>query len=187
MQPAPRPQAVHHTKPDIFEAAIARANSHEQPPVKHQTTKHRRHRRAVGFVAGLTVLLLASGFWAYLNMSSIELKIASMKAGFTAQLPAHQPTGYELTDIQNRSGQIVLEYRSGDRNYQITQQPTDWNSRTLGDSIIADANSQPVQSKGRTIYIYDGVASWVSGGVRYDLTGNAGLDTDQITAIAGSM
>lgn len=183
----PRPQAVHHTKPDIFEAAIARANSHEQPPVTHRSAKHRKHRKVAGILAGLAALLLLGGFWAYLNMATIELKVASMQAGFTAQLPSHEPTGYELTNIQNRPGQIVLEYHSGDRHYQITQQPTDWNSRTLGESIIADANSQPIQTKGRTIYVYNGVASWVSGGVRYDLTNNASFSVDEIAAIAGSM
>ncbi len=182
-----RPQTNHHTNPDIFEAAIARANSHEQPPVKPHNPKQRRRKKITGVLVGVTALLAASGFLAYINMSTIELKVASFQAGFNAQLPSHQPTGYELTSIQNRPGQVTLDYHSGDRKYQISQQPTDWNSQTLGDHIIAGADSNTIQSKGRTIYIYDDLASWVSGGVRYDITGNAGLDKDEIAAIAGSM
>ncbi|HZM64493.1 MAG TPA: hypothetical protein VFB59_05140 [Candidatus Saccharimonadales bacterium] len=180
-------QALQHTKPDIFEAAIARANSHEQPHVQQHSQKHRRRRRLAGVTTLLVVCLMLGGLLTYLNLSGIEMKIASFQAGFTAQLPSHNPTGYELVDIKQRPGQIVLHYRSGDRNFQLTQQPTDWNSQTLGDQIIATAGSEHIQSKGRTIYIYDDIASWVSGGVRYDITGNAQLGKDDIAAIAGSM
>ncbi len=182
-----RPQTNHHAKPDIFEAAIARANSHEQPEIKHPSRKHHKKRRMAMVVTGFVALLTLGGFLAYLNMSAIELKIASINAGFSAQLPSYSPTGYELTDIKNRPGQITLSFRSGDRIYQLTQQPTDWNSQTLGDSIIADASSQPIQVKGRTVYVYEGIASWVSGGVRYDITGNADFSADELAAIAGSM
>lgn len=182
-----RPQPSPLAKPDIFEAAIAHANSHEQPALKHPSRKHHKKRKIALMITGFVALLTLGGFLTYLNMSAIELKIASINAGFSAQLPAYSPTGYELTDIKNRPGQITLHFRSGDRTYQVTQQPTDWNSQTLGDSIIADASSQPLQVNGRTVYVYEGIASWVSGGVRYDITGNANFSADELAAIAGSM
>lgn len=174
----------HRAKPDIFEAAIARANSHEQAPPAHR--KHHRKHRTASILAGVAAVLIMSGFLAYLNMPNIELKIASMHAGFSASMPSYSPTGYELADIENRRGTITLSFRSGDRSYHLTQQPSNWTSQTLQDDIIASAGSKAIESKGRTIYIYDGSASWLSGGVRYDLTGNAPLDEQEIADIAAS-
>jgi hypothetical protein len=185
---APKP-AVHapvsaHTKPDIFQAAIARASSHEQPKIR---AKHHKGRRTAGILAGLTVLLVLGGVIGYLNINNIKLKVASVQAGFSAQLPSYQPTGYVLGAVTTNSGNVSLNFRSGEKHYQLTQQPTNWNSQTLGDEIIASAGAKTIESHGRIIYIYDNTASWVSGGVRYDLTGNAELDEDDIAAIAASM
>lgn len=180
--PAARPNQ--YAKPDMFEAAIARANSHEQAPPPHR--KHRRKHRAVSIMAGIAAFLIMGGFLAYLNMPRIELKIASISAGFSASMPSYSPTGYELADIENRRGKITLSFRSGESSYRLIQQPSNWTSQTLQDDIIASAGSKTIESKGRTIYIYDGVASWLSGDVRYDLTGNAPLDEQEIADIAAS-
>lgn len=179
-QPAARPKA------DVFEAAIARANSHEQPPHEHHARKHRKKNRLTGVVAGIAAFLILGGFFAYLNMPKIELKIASINAGFGANLPSYSPTGYELADVKNRPGKVTLSFRSGERNYQLIQQPSNWTSQTLADDIIASAGHETIESSGRIIYIYDGVATWLSGDVRYDLTGNAELGKDEIAAIAAS-
>lgn len=186
-QSAMRLQSTHHAKPDIFEAAIARANSHEQPKIEPHIRKRHKRRKMVSLAAGFAAFLVLSGFLTYLNMATIELKIASVNAGFSAERPSYNPTGYELADIKDQPGQITLSFRSGDRSYQLIQQPTNWNSQTLQDNIIASAGSKTIESKGRIIYIYDGVASWISGGVRYDLTGNANFSEKEIAAIAASM
>lgn len=189
---APAPQrTIQHppaarSKNDMFEAAIARANSHEQPPHEHHARKHRKKHRFAGFTAAIVAFLVLGGFFAYLNMPKIELKIASINAGFGASMPSYSPTGYELADIKNRPGKVTLSFRSGAKNYQVTQQPSNWTSQTLQDDIIASAGHKTIESNGRTIYLYDGVATWLSGDVRYDLTGNAELDQDEIAAIAAS-
>lgn len=174
-----------HSKPDIFEAAIARASSHEQPKFHHP--KRGKHRRTVSVLVGLLSLLLLGGLLGYLNLNTIKLKVASARAGFSAQMPTYQPTGYVLGAVTTQSGNVSLNFRSGEKHYQLSQQPTNWNSQTLGDDIIASAGAKTIESQGRIIYIYDNTASWVSGGVRYDLTGNAELDEDDIAAIAASM
>lgn len=173
-----------HVKPDIFEAAIARASSHEQPKTRG---KHRKGRKTAGMLVGLTLLLVLGSVIGYLNQNTIKLKVASVQAGFNAQLPSYQPTGYVLGAVTTNSGNVSLSFRSGEKHYQLTQQPTNWNSQTLGDEIIASAGAKTIESQGRIIYIYDNTASWVSGGLRYDLTGNAELDEDDIAAIAASM
>jgi hypothetical protein len=177
------PTAAPQPPPDLFEAAIAKATSHEEPAHKPKTKK----KRGVSIMAGVAAFLILGGFLAYLNMANIQLRVASFQAGFTAHMPDYNPTGYDLTDIKNEHGKITLSYRSGESSYHISQQTTNWNSQTLGDDIIASAGNKTVQSKGRTIYFYDDTASWVSGGVRYDVTGNAHLSPDVVVDIATSM
>lgn len=187
-RPIPKASAhivsANHAKPDIFEAAIARANGHEQPKAR---IKHHKRRRAIGLLTGITLLLLLGGIVGYLNLNAIKLKVASVQAGFSAQLPSYQPTGYVLGAVTTKSGNVTLNFASGEKHYQLTQQSTNWNSQTLGDDIIASAGAKTIESNGRIIYLYGNTASWISGGVRYDLTGNAELNETDIAAIAASM
>lgn len=194
----PTPPAAHRPKPvhpapskptDIFEAAIAHAQSHKQlpPPGKH----HRRgHSRFAGLAAGIAAFLIIGGFIAYLNMPGISINIASVRAGFHAQLPTYKPIGYALDGgVQRHDNKITLTFRSGDSSYSLTQQASDWDSQTLLDSAVAYGGEkhQTIQSNGRTIYLYDNQATWVSGGIRYDISGTNSLSTDEIAQLAASM
>lgn len=194
VQPAPltslhRPKAATpHT--DIFEKAIAHATSHQQPA--HTPRKHRTVRRKfVNALAITAAFLVIGGFVGYLNMPQLELKFAAFQAGFGASMPAYSPTGYALEGGVKRSGgTISLRFRSGDSSYTVTQQSSNWNSQTLLDNTLAlNGKHETVERNGQTIYVYDKgtSASWVNGGVRYDLNGNAQLSTDEIVSIATSL
>jgi len=171
---------------DIFEAALAHATSHQQTAPK----QHRKHHRLANITAGVATFLLIGGFVAYLNLPNIEVHIASVRAGFSAEVPGYKPVGYALGDIKSHDGQVSVNFRSGDQAYTVTQQASDWNSETLLDSAVAlnGGSHQTIESKGRTIYLYDNNrAAWVNGGVRYDLTGNAVLSPSDVASIASSM
>jgi hypothetical protein len=182
--------ALQQKRTDMFESALANAVSHEQLPQQH-TKRSRAHRRLVNIVAGVGAFLVLGGFLAYLNMSSIELQVASFRAGFHAEMPNYQPTGYAINGgIKSSKGEVSMEFRSGTSAYKITQRSSDWNSATLLDqeNETRGEPSQTIQSKGRIIYIYDGTsAAWVNGGVHYEITGNAELDADELVAVATSM
>ena len=123
-------------------------------------------------------------------MPGIELRVASMHAGFHAEMPSYKPTGYALMGgVKATDGMVQLTYASGSSSYQITQVPSDFNSATLLDQNTEQrgAPKQTVQSEGRIIYLYDGSASWVDGGVRYEVSGNANLTADDLVALATSM
>jgi hypothetical protein len=177
-------------KVDIFEAALAHAVSHEQMPQPH-AKRSRRHRRLVNAVAGVGAFLVLGGFLAYLNMPAIELQVASMRAGFHAELPDYSPMGYALDGgVKNNNGQISMKFTSGSSSYLITQEASDWNSATLLDqeAVRHGEPTQTIQSKGRIIYIYDeDSATWVNGGVRYQIHGNNALDADELVAVATSL
>jgi hypothetical protein len=174
---------------DIFEAALAHAVSHEQMPVRAK--RRRFSKRVINVLAGVTAFLVIGGFITYLNMPAIELRVASVRAGFHAEMPSYRPTGYALEGgVQSSKGKVAMEFHSGDSSFRITQETSDWNSATLLDQKTEQQGApvQTVQSKGRIIYIYDDSnATWVNGGVRYEISGNAALDTDELVSLATSM
>lgn len=189
-QPVPA-VAQQQSTSDIFEAALAHATSHEQKTPIHAKHRSTRQRRLVNVLAGFGAFLLIGGFIGYMNMTNIEMRIASMRAGFHAQMPSYQPTGYALDGgIESSEGRVAMNFRSGDRQYTVTQEASDWNSATLLDQTSSQRGepSQTIQSKGRTIYIYDDSnATWVNGGVRYQVSGNAPLNADELVTLATSM
>lgn len=175
---------------DLFEEALIHASAHEQPLHKQQGKKAHRHRRLASAIAGVGAFLVIGGFIAYINMPNIELRVASIHAGFHAELPGYKPTGYALDGgVKASKGQVQLTYRSGDSSYTITQVASDWNSATLLDQNTEQrgAPTQTVQSEGRIIYIYNNQASWVDSGVHYEISGNASLDSDDLVSLATSM
>lgn len=186
-QAAPHPQD--HI--DVFEAALAHATSHEQQAPAHIRHRNTRKRRLVNVMAGIGAFLLLAGFVGYMNMTNIELRVASMRAGFHAEMPQYKPNGYALEGgIQSTEGKVAMSFRSGNSSYTVTQEASDWNSATLLDQTAAERGdpSQTIQSKGRTIYIYDDSnATWVNGGVRYQVNGNAPLNADELVSLATSM
>lgn len=187
--PAPRGNAQQEAN-DIFEAALAHATSHQELPHKSSGRRAKNRRRLVSITAGLAAFLVIGGFIAYVNKPGIELQVASIHAGFHAELPNYKPTGYALTGgIQSTEGKVAMTYSSGDSTYTITQEASDWDSATLLDQTTEQrgAPTQTVQSKGRIIYLYDNDITWVNGGVRYQINGNATLDSQELISLATSM
>ena len=184
------PQAVHREKVDIFEKALAEATSHEQP--KHKVSRHRTYRRLVSSLAALGAVLVIGGFVTYMNRASVQLQVASVRAGFQASMPSYSPQGFERQAASTQDKKVAISFVSPTSNqaFTLTQESSDWDSQTLFDSLVSvsDDSYQTVQSHGRTIYIYgDGNAAWVDGGILYQITGNASLSSDQIISLASSM
>lgn len=185
---------VHHStsKQALFEHALANAKSHEQPaPVKHRKT-HSKHRRLLHSVASLTAVLVIGASIMYLNKGSVELQLASVRAGFQASMPNYAPAGFERAGTETSDGKVAIKFTSplDKQNFTISQQASSWDSQTLFDSVVAsNTNSyQTVLSGGRTIFLYgNDQAAWVDGGILYKLQGNADLTKDQISSIASSM
>ena len=177
---------------DIFEKALARATSHEQPKPARALKKQRNHRRLVNVLAGFAAVLVIGGFVAYLNAPNIELRIASIRAGFHAALPAYQPVGYAMNrNVQLHNNQVTISFHSDNgSSFKLTQQPSNWDSSTLYDNVVAATNKshQTIESNGRTIYLFgDTNAAWVNNGVLYQISGQAELSNSQISQLAASI
>src|SRR5690606_24866282 len=184
-----------------FKRALASAHAHEHASAKKTHKKRSRklatklgigHKALNASAAALAFIMLA-GFFAYQNIPNISMRIASSRAGFTAKMPQYQPSGFSLAGpIEYEPGRISVAFRSNsdNRSFQVSEQVSGWNSEALADNYLA-ANSkayQTYQDKGRTIFLYDDAnATWVSGGVWYNIDGNGVLNNDQLIRIANSL
>ena len=65
-----------------------------------------------------------------------------------------------------------------------------WDSQTLLQNFVS-TSGQPYdayKAAGRTVYVYgNGNATWVNGGVWYEVSDNGALSKDQIIQLANSM
>jgi hypothetical protein len=183
-----------HAQPslDLFERALASATSHQPSKTKR---KHRASiaRRVTGYAAISLAVVILGGFIAWQNVANLELKFASTKAGFAANLPGYRPSGFSLGHLSYSAGDVALNFTSNsdDRHYAVIEKASDWDSQTLRDSYVASASNQQyqtIQAGDQTIYEYgNGNATWVSGGVWYQLSGNNSLDNRQLVSIATSI
>jgi hypothetical protein len=175
-----------HSSP--FDAAVASATSHQQVAPK----RSRRTSRLFNIAAAGLALLLIGGFIAYQNVPNIELRMISSRAGFSATMPGFKPTGFGISSpIHYSAGEVTLGFHSASasRSYSVIEQQSNWDSQTLLDNFVSSTgqNYQAVQSAGRTIYLYNGNATWVNGSIWYRVTSNANLSPPQLINIATSM
>ena len=202
-------QAVsHHSEPPIptqnqliKEHLVSQAIKDARVPEAHhkRIKKHRVSKKlgvspkVLHFGAGALAAVLLFGFVAYQNAPNISMQIASARAGFNAAIPGYKPSGFGLSGpIEYGPGQVTLNFKSNsdERNFHVTQKVSNWNSEALLTNFVAtdDKSYQTYQDKGKTIYIYDGSnATWVSGGVWYQIEGNSSLSSDQLIRLASSI
>lgn len=121
------------------------------------------------------------------------MRLAASRAGVPGTLPNYQPSGFGMSGpIQYKAGQITIHYksRSDSRAFHINQRSSEWDSATLLDQFVATnrRSYQTYQDNGKTIYIYDNDnATWVDGGIWYQIEGNSSLNSDQLLRLAASM
>lgn len=203
-KPAATPQAspAESAAETHFKQALAKADAHTHGTSGNSKRHTKRKKvarhlgmsaRALNATAIVAAILLLAGFFTYQNIPNLSMRIASSRAGFDAKLPAYEPSGYALGGpIEYAPGQIKVSYQShsDERQYAISQQVSGWNSEALADNYLAEQGKtyQTYQDKGRTIYLYDGAnATWVSGGIWYEVNGNDVLNNDQLIRIANSL
>ena len=146
--------------------------------------------RLISAATGAMAVLLFVGYIVYLNIPNISLRIAANRAGFSATMPAYKPAGYSLTGpVAYTAGEIQLKYDDASTSYTLTQRQSTWDAQALLQNYVEkqSPNYMTYQDEGLTIYIYNGDAAWVNGGVFYSVDGNANLSSDQILNIATSM
>ncbi len=188
-----------HARKKIIDDALRDANSHKQPKVKKPTRRQRISKRlrisnrVMNFTVASLALLLLGGFIAYQNIANLSMRVAATRAGIDGTLPSYKPSGFGIAGpIQYERGKITVNFasRSDQRHFRINQMATQWNSEALLDNFLASGQKiyQTYQSNGKTIYVYDeNNATWVDGGIWYQIEGNSSINNDQLIRMAISM
>ena len=183
----------HRTTSDIFEEALAHAKGHHEAP--HHPKKRRAHKRPGVIAASIAAFVALSGFAVAQNVDNMKMYLASSKAGFAATAPGYEPAGYHMEKVSSGAGMVAANYISNtdNRSYTLTQKPSKWDSPTLLDEYVKPnssgaGNYYSVEKNGKTIYIFgDRHATWVSGGVWYDVKATDDLSDRQLIDIAVSL
>lgn len=190
-----RPTRSAQPSNDIFERALATANSHQQPHVNTRRKagkKSHKVRTFAGVTASSLAILLIVGFVAYLNETSLQMHLASSRAGISATLPKWRPQGFSVGSFAYAPSTVTVNFKSADqaRTFSLTQTASNWDSSALlSDYVLPHADTYTaVQSNGNTIYTFgNNDATWVSGGIWYQLNTNGNLSTSEIVELAASM
>jgi hypothetical protein len=149
-------------------------------------------KKQLGIVAGVTVAVGLLTVVAVKSLPGAQLQVAAAKAGFSAKLPNYEPAGFSQAPLNSSPGEIAAQFQSQTdaRNYTITQKTTSWDSTALANNFVArmDPNYHTVKSGDNIIYIYSGHnATWVNGGIWYNVQANGALTDQQLVELATSL
>lgn len=187
----PQHRPVHKTKPrttaDLLEHALNNATSHQQPP---HLAKKRSHKGKAA--AATAAFLVVVGYLGYQQLPEFRLHMAATRAGISASLPGYKPAGYSMAQLNYSPGTVTSRFNSNSdqRAYIITEKASSWDSQSLLENFVspADKHYQVVTTGGRTVFVYGrGNATWVDGGIWYQIQGGDSLSNDQLVQLAGSL
>lgn len=172
----------------IKEEAIAAALKKPTGKSKKSNNLFKRYPKFVNaFTIGL-ILLITVGYFAYINMPALSVRIASAQANIEAKYPSYRPDGYSINGpVSYSNGQVVINFHAntGNSQFSIKQTKSSWDSSALEVQVNKDSNGEFIttQDGGLTIYTYNNNAAWINDGILYNITGNAPLSIGQIQKI----
>lgn len=193
--PAMKPSQV--IKQEAIDKALATPAVKE---TKRQTAKReklarkqKRSGRIMSIASASFALLLLGGYFTYLNMPSLSVRVAAAQAGVSASYPGYKPDGYSINGLVTYSpGTVSMNFTANgsSRGYTIEQSKKNWDSSAVLENYVkpkAGESYIPYSERGLTIYTFENNAAWVNNGILYTINGNAPLSSDQIRQIATSM
>ncbi len=181
-------------KREAIAAAIEQAPAHgKRKQHEHSGSRKGNLSRGLSVASASLALILLGGYFTYINMPSISVRVAAAQAGIDATYPSYKPDGYSLTGpVAYEQGKVQMNFaaNAGSNKFALAQTSSNWDSQAVLDNYIAPRSGSDyaiTQDSGLTIYIYDRNAAWVNGGILYTIEGDAPLSADQVRRIATSM
>ncbi|RYF28994.1 MAG: hypothetical protein EOO17_03200 [Chloroflexi bacterium] len=180
----------HVIKSEAIQTAIENTRKH---PTAAKKRFLKRHPRVVSIVSATFAIVILGGYFTYLNMPALSVRVAAAQAGINAAYPSYRPDGYSLNGpVAYNQGQVTMKFAAngGPQSYTIKQTKSGWDSAAVLDNYVtpkAGSSYIPYTERGLTIYAYDGNAAWVNGGILYTVEGDAPLSSDQLRRIATSL
>jgi hypothetical protein len=140
-------------------------------------------------MSAAAVMLL--GYFVYLNMPDISVRVVASRAGIDVAYPNYLPAGYKLNGlVSEQSGRVSMTFVNDAHKFSVTQEKSIWDSTALYNNFVKDewgASAVILREQGLTIYVNGSDATWVNGGIRYTIDDIAdGLTKQQIRDIAVS-
>lgn len=192
--------AARTTKP----SDVIKREAIEAAMQKSTSQGHRRHKAArpikqsvwsrfATLAAAGGALVLVAGYFTYLNMPNLSVRVAAAQAGIDASYPGYHPSGYSLNGpVAYNHGQVSMTFGSngGPNKFSLVQSKTGWDSSAVLDNYVqpkAGENYVTSRDSGLTIYTFDDSAAWVNNGILYTIEGDAPLSIDQVQRMATSL
>jgi len=155
---------------------------------ERKAARTRRRFTAPTLVTAALAIMVLGGYFTYVSMPSISVRVAAARAGIDAHTP-YAPSGYSIDGpVAYAPGRVTINYKSngGGNGYSLTQETNEWGNDAM--SSLVDSNDYTTIESGRTtIYRYGNKAAWISNDILFTLNGNDSLGDDQITRIVESM
>ena len=177
----PKPASI--LKNEAISEALAKAQ--EPKPDKHHRAKRKQSKlkRWTSLAsAGLAIMLLG-GYFTYLSMPNISIRVAALQSGINATYPGYKPNGYAQGEVS-----MKFAYADGTANYTISQSKSNWDSAAVKEYISGKSGAPATTIvDGLTIFAAGENVAWVNGGILYQINSHAPLSSEQIRKIATSM
>ncbi|HEU5187947.1 MAG TPA: hypothetical protein VFT87_05610 [Candidatus Saccharimonadales bacterium] len=191
MQAAPKAalyQSSKQLKEQLIKERLAEVST-EKPPKK---SFFARRPRMASVLASTLSLLILGGYFTYINLSNISMRVASTRAGVNAEFPNYQPSGYGISGpITYAPGEVSIHYKSNtnDNGFTLTQKTANWDSQAVLDNYVRKQSNTYLtfQERGITVYTFNNKAAWANGGLFYTVEGDANLSSEQVLRLASSL
>lgn len=172
------------SREDAFKLALGE----DAAPQAATKTGPARPTAVVMTVIGLA--LLGAFLW-QVNATDIQVKLASLRAGLTASVPGFVPGGWsKAQSLKASEGGVSYELVKDGKSLKVEQQKSDWDSQAVLEQYVLRRSTDylALQSQGLTIYMYgENQAAWVNQGTFYTLSGDHGIEQDDIIRMATSL
>lgn len=184
------------------EAALKLIDSHQPVPLKEVrfyeklADKLRLSVKSLFILCMFFLVVVFGSVSSYIFFNNLAMYVADNRTNIHGLLPTYKPLGFSLQSIGyatgSPTGSIKLSYVSNKNQsstYVLQEQASTWDNQELIDSVVQPAvgvNFKTYQVGGRSLFIYDDSAVWVTGGIYYFLVDSAGLSTSQVAPIANS-
>jgi len=185
--PAPEPKRTN--TPDMFVRAIASASHFVDLKEHHAKQRRAAKRHAISMASGFAALLVIAGFATYINMPSLQLRIAGIQAGVNAAEPNFQKAGFAYAGVQASDGKRVIGLQANGAKYQLLERSTNWDGETMIDTVSSvSANGTPnytaVKVGNNTVYRFaPSQATWVKDGTWYHVSGTTTITDAQLASL----
>lgn len=165
-----------------------KSRRHAEEKTSKSSVKARRFFKAPTLITAALAVVVLGGYFAYVNMPAISIRVAASQAGIDAHVP-YTPSGYSIDGpVAHAAGQIKINYKSnGGEGYSVTQQENSWSNSDVVQSLLRGEDYRTVKAGDTTVYRYNNNAAWIKGNILYTLNGNGSLGDDQIKRIADSV